>query len=68
MMRPADISFLYQYVAGGIVFFSGLICVVKSRSLDLKDASGKRWLFISLGVLLFYLLLQGLFEFVLSEL
>ncbi len=67
-MRPPDISFLYQYIAGGIVFFAGLVCIAKSGALDLRRKSGRRWLFIRLGVLLFYLLLQGLFQFVLSRL
>ena len=68
MVRPSDLSFIYQYILGGIVFFAGLVCIVKSRALDLKSNSGRRWLLISLGVLLFYLLLQGLFQFVLSKL
>ncbi|NQT83778.1 hypothetical protein HQ563_12175 [bacterium] len=68
MVRPSDLSFLYQYILGGIVFFAGLVCIVKSRALDHKSNSGRRWLLISLGVLLFYLLLQGLFQFVLSKL
>jgi len=68
MLQPSNVSFLYQYVIGGVVFFMGLICIVKSRALDLKSKPGKRWLFISLSVLLFYLLLQGVFQFVLSTL
>lgn len=66
-MRPSDISFLYQYVGGGIVFLTGLICLVKSHALQPRDPAGRRWLFVSLGVLLFYLLLQGLFQFVISK-
>ncbi len=68
MMRPSDISFLYQYIVGGIVFFAGLICIIRKRALDIRSKSGKSWLLISLGVLVFYLLLQGLFQFVLSRL
>ena len=68
MMGPSDISFLYQYIIGGIVFFVGLACILKKRALDLKSRSGRRWLLTILGVLLFYLLLQGLFQFVLSRL
>jgi len=67
-MRPSDISFLYQYIVGGVVFFAALICIVRSGALDLKTHPGRRWLFISLGVLLFYLLLQGLLQFVLWRL
>jgi hypothetical protein len=68
MLQPSNVSFLYQYIVGGIVFFTGLICIVKSRALDLKSKSGKRWLLVSLSVLVFYLFLQGLFQFVLSKL
>jgi hypothetical protein len=68
MLQPSNVSFLYQYIVGGIVFFAGLVCIVKSRALDLKSKSGKRWLLVSLSVLVFYLLLQGLFQFVLSKL
>jgi hypothetical protein len=68
MLQPSNVSFLYQYVVGGIVFFMGLICIVRSRALDLKARSGRRWLLVSLSVLFFYLLLQGLFQFVLPKL
>jgi hypothetical protein len=68
MLQPSNVSFLYQYVVGGIVFFVGLICIVRSRALDLKAGSGRRWLLVSLSVLFFYLLLQGLFQFVLPKL
>jgi hypothetical protein len=67
MIRPSDVSFLYQFILGGIVFFAGLICIIKTRALDLKSISGRRWLLITLGILLFYLCLQGLFQFVLSR-
>lgn len=67
-MRPSDISFLYQYIVGGIVFFAGLICVIRNRALDLRTNFGRRWLLVSVGVLLFYFLLQGAFQFVLSRL
>ncbi|MFH1728697.1 MAG: hypothetical protein ABIA04_09795 [Pseudomonadota bacterium] len=60
----ANISFIYQYGVGGIVFLIGLIIVLLSKELSFKTKKGKYALAILIGGYFLYFFIHALFVFV----
>lgn len=53
------VPFLYLYIVGGVVFFSGLYLTIKSGSLNRTKKHHRLWLKILIGGYLFFMSLHA---------
>ena len=61
-------SFVYQYTVGGAFFLVSLYLMVRSRALDLRTKTGRRYLGIFLGGLVLYATAHAFSVFLLPRL
>lgn len=61
-------SFIYQYAVGGAFFLITLYIMIRSRSLDLKTRTGRRYLGIFLVGLFLYAAVHAFSVFLLPRL
>ncbi len=59
-MTMNAVSFIYQYVVGGIIFVVMMLLVLRSGELSTKTSEGRRYLVLLIGGFLLYLGLHGL--------
>ncbi len=55
--------FLYQFLGGGIVLFLGFFGALRVKALDLSSREERLWTVCVFGVVVFYFILQALFQF-----
>jgi len=58
------LPFVYQYTVVLIVFVTGMILAIRSKNLDLKTSYGRKYAFILVGGLLFFMILQAFLQFI----
>ncbi len=58
------LPFVYQYAIEIIVFTWGIVLAIKSNNLNIKTSYGKKYTFILIGGLLFFMILQAFLQFV----
>ena len=59
-MTMNAVSFIYQYVVGGIIFLVMMLLILSSGELSTKTSEGRRYLAILIGGFVLYLGLHGL--------
>jgi len=53
------LPYIYLYVAGGLLFFFGIIVTIKSGSLDMKRKKHKIWMAVLLFGLLWFMVMHA---------
>jgi hypothetical protein len=53
------LPYIYEYVAGGLIFFTGLIVTLRSGSFNPSNPSHRRWLIVLVLGFIWYLVLHG---------
>ena len=54
------LPFLYLYIAGGIIFFGGVLFIFKAKSINISRKIHKQWFFVLLFGYFYYLALHGI--------
>ena len=54
------LPFIYLYVAGGIIFFGGILLIFKAKSIKIRRATHKKWFIVLLFGYFYYLALHGI--------
>ena len=57
------LPYLYLYGAGGFIFFTGILIILRSRSLKIERARHNFWFHILIFGFFYYMGIHGLFTF-----